>query len=121
MYTADDEEIAKLIRAAADEAIPQLKLLNDMDPSKLEDLFVPLGVWIESQTAGVEALTASSCTATAVALFLKGMDAYDDIRELFMAWRDWGAHGNAFPPGAPRSAAASIEEARAELELHCPA
>ena len=41
VYTADDDEIAKLIKAGAAEAIPDLKLLNDMDPSKLEGQFLP--------------------------------------------------------------------------------
>lgn len=121
VYTADDEEIAKLIRAGADEAIPQLKLLNDMDPGQLEDRFLPLGVWITSQKAGVEAYTPSSCTTAAVALFIKGMDRYDDMRKRFLAWRDWGAHGHAFAVGAPGQAVATFEEALVELEAHCPA
>lgn len=121
VYTADDEQIATLIRAGADEAISQLKLLNDMDPGQLEDQFLPLGVWITSQTAGVEAYTPSSCTTAAVALFIKGMDQYDAIREQFLAWRDWGAHGHAFPVGAPRQAVETFEEALVELEAHCPA
>jgi hypothetical protein len=119
VYTADDEQIAKLIEAGADEAITQLRLLNDMDPDKLEDLFVPLGTWITAQRAGIEALTPSSCTASAVTAFMEGMDAYDSIREKFLAWRDWGAHGHAFPPGAPREAAAMFETALLELEAHC--
>jgi hypothetical protein len=121
VYTPDDEEIAKLIRAGTDEAIPQLKLLNDADPDKLEDLFLPLLVWITSQKEGVETYKPSSCTTAAVALFIEGMDRYDDIREKFLAWRDWGAHGNAFPVGAPGQAVATFEEALVELEAHCPA
>ena len=53
VYTADDEEIAKLIRAGAAEAIPDLKGLNEMDPSKLEGQFLPLGEWLTSQRAGL--------------------------------------------------------------------
>jgi hypothetical protein len=121
VYTADDEEIAKLIRAGADEAIPQLKLLNDMDPGKQEDLFLPLLLWITSQKAGVEAYTPSSCTTAAVALFIKGMDGYDNIRKQFLAWRDWGAHGHAFPVAAPGQAVKTFDEALVELEAHCPA
>ena len=63
VYTPDDEEIAALIEAGADEAIPQLKALNKMDPQKLEDLFLPFGEWIEAQRAGVAAYTPSTCTA----------------------------------------------------------
>jgi hypothetical protein len=118
--TADDKEIAKLIRAGAEAAIPQLKLLNDMDPSRLEDLFLPLDTWITNQMAAIEAYTPSSCTATASTLFVDGMDAYDDIRQTFMDWRDWGAHGHPFSPGAPRLAVAMFEEALAELEVNCP-
>jgi hypothetical protein len=121
VYTADDEEIAKLIKAGAAEAIPQLKLLNDMGPDKLTDLFVPLGVWITSQKAGVQAYTPSSCTTAALALFIEGMDRYDDMRKKFLAWRDWGAHGHAFPAGSPREAHATFGEALVELEAHCPA
>ncbi len=121
VYTADDEEIAKLIRAGADEAIPQLKLLNDMDPQKMEDLFLPLLEWITSQRAGVEAYTPSGCTAPALALFNKGMDQYDAIREQFIAWRDWGAQRHAFPVAAPGQAVKTFEEALVELEAHCSA
>jgi hypothetical protein len=119
-FTADDEAIAGLIRAGADEAIPQLKLLNSMDPGKLEDLFLPLGTWIDAQRAGVEAYTASSCTADAAALFVEGMDAYEDIKETFMSWRDWGANGHPFSRGAPGLVVELFEEALVELEASCP-
>jgi hypothetical protein len=119
--TRDDDALDALIRAGADEAIPQLRRLNRMDPSKLWELFVPLGAWIDSQRTSVEALEPSSCTAAAVDLFLDGMDGYDDIRAKFLAWRDWGAHGNAFPPGAPNQAIGMIEDALAELDARCNA
>ena len=121
VYTADDNEIAKLIRAGAGEAIPDLKLLNDMDPSKLEGQFLPLGEWITSQKAGVAAYTASSCTTAAVELFIDGIDQYDAIRKQFLAWRDWGANGHAFPVAAPGQAVIAFEKALVELEAHCPA
>ena len=120
VYTADDQEIARLIRAGAETAIPQLKLLNDMDPSRLEDLFLPLGTWITNQMAGIEAYTPSSCTAAAKALFVDGMDAYDDIRQTFLDWRDWGAHGRPFPFAAPRLTVEMFEEALAKLKVNCP-
>ena len=119
VYTADDEEIAKLIKAGADEAIPELRRLNDMDPGQLEDQFLPLGEWITSQKAGLEAYTPSNCTTAAVALFVKGMDSYDAIRKKFLAWRDWGAQGHAFPVGAPREAAVTFEEALVQLDAEC--
>ena len=79
--------------AGAGEAIPQLKGLNAQGPR-------PTGGPVRSarhldpdQRAGVEAYTASDCTAVAVARFIEGMDAYDDIRKRFLAWRDWGATG----------------------------
>jgi hypothetical protein len=118
-YTADDEAIAKLVTAGADEAVPQLRALNDADPSKLEDLFLPLGDWISSQRAELEAFTPSTCTADAVDHFEDGLAQYDAIRKKFLAWRDWGATGHAFPPGAPREAATAFEEAVAELDAHC--
>ena len=120
VYTPDDEQIAKVIRAGADEAIPELKQLNDSDPSKLESLFLPLGEWITSQRTGVEAFTPSSCTAPAVAAFIEGLDRYDAIRKKFLAWRDWGAQGHAFPVGAPRQAHESFSKSLAELEAYCP-
>ncbi len=120
VYTPEDVEIARLISAGADEAIPQLRLLNDMDPDQLEDQFLPLGLWITSQKAGVEALTPSNCTTAAVALFMEGIDRYDAIRIQFLAWRDWGANGHAFPAGAPREARETLEAALVELEAHCP-
>jgi hypothetical protein len=120
-FTADDEKIAKLISSGAEVAIPQLMGLNDSDPSKLEDLFLPLGVWIASQKAGLEPYTASSCTSAAVARFIEGLDRYDVIRKEFLAWRDWGANGHAFPPGAPRLAHESFDAALVELKAHCPA
>ncbi len=119
VYTADDEELATLIRAGIDEAIPQLLVLNDMDPQKLEDLFLPLEVWITAQREGVAAYTASNCTSDALELFIDGMVQYDDIREKFMEWRDWGAQGHAFPVGAPGAAIRTFEEALVELEAHC--
>lgn len=121
VYTADDDEIAKLIRAGAAEAIPDLKALNDMDPSKLEDQFLPLGEWITSQRAGLEAFTATSCTAPAVELFNDGIDQYDAIRKQFLAWRDWGAQGHAFPVAAPGQAVIAFEKSLVELDAHCPA
>ena len=106
----------------ADEVIPQLKGLNDADPSKLEELFHPLGIWIASQRTAVAGHAASSdCTAGAVERYLEGLDRYDDIRKKFLAWRDWGALGNAFPPGAPREAGVSFRGALVELEAHCSA
>jgi hypothetical protein len=121
IYSAADEAIAALVRAGAHEAIPRLQRLYAMDPSQLEDLFVPLGTWIASQRTSVAAITPSGCTADAVARFIAGMDAYDDMRKKFLAWRDWGAHGHAFHPEAPRQAAALLEEALVELEAHCAA
>ena len=121
VFTADDEELATLIKAGVDEAIPQLKVLNDMDPQKLEDLFLPLDIWITAQREGVAAYTASNCTSDALELFIDGMVQYDDIREKFMAWRDWGAQGHAFPVGAPGAAIRTFEAALVELEAHCPA
>ncbi len=118
-YTADDEEIARLIRAGADEAIPQLKGLNDSDPSSLEGLFLPLLDWITSQKEGVAALTPTTCTAEAVALFNKGIDQYDAIRKKFLAWRDWGAQGHAFPVAAPGQAVKTLESALTELDATC--
>ncbi len=96
-------------------------VLNKSDPSKLEEIFLPLGVWIANQKAGLKSYTASSCTSAAVARFIEGMDRYDAIRKEFLAWRDWGANGNAFPPGAPRQAHESFSTALTELEAHCPA
>ncbi len=119
-YTEDDEAIATLIRTASEAAIPQLKGLNRSDPSSLEALFLPLGEWIESQRTAISAYTPTTCTAAAVDLFHDGLDQYDDIREKFMAWRDWGANGHAFPPGAPNVAVAAFEEAQVELDAHCP-
>lgn len=121
VYTADDDEIAKLIGAGSAEAIPDLKALNDMDPSKLEDQFLPLGEWITSQRAGLDAYTASSCTATAVERFNDGLNQYDAIRKQFLAWRDWGAQGHAFPVAAPGQAVIAFEEAVVELDATCPA
>jgi hypothetical protein len=120
-FTADDEAIAAIVTSAVDEAIPQLKVLNDTDPSKLEDLFLPLGEWIATQRTDLEALTASNCTTEAVELFEDGLAQYDAIRKKFLAWRDWGANGNAFPPGAPREASDTLEAAVAELDAHCSA
>ena len=88
VYTDDDEKIAELIKAGAAEAIPELKELREMDPEERSVLFLPLLEWITSQMAGVEALTASTCTADAVALFLEGMEQYDSMRKRFLAWRD---------------------------------
>ena len=121
VYTADDEEIAKLIRAGAAEAIADLQVLSDMNPSKLEDQFLPLGEWITSQKAGVEAHTASSCTSAAVDQFIDGIDQYDAIRKKFLAWRDWGGSGHAFPMAAPGQAVVAFEEALVELVAQCPA
>jgi hypothetical protein len=121
VYTPDDEEIAKLVRAGAAEAIPDLKSLNGMDPSKLEGQFLPLGEWITSQRTGIEAYTASSCTTAAVERFMDGIDQYDAIRKQFLAWRDWGANGHAFPVAAPGQAVLAFEAALTELDAHCPA
>jgi hypothetical protein len=52
--------------------------------------------------------------------FEDGLSQYDAIRKKFLAWRDWGATGHAFPPGAPREAAGAFEDAVAELDAHCP-
>jgi hypothetical protein len=119
VFTADDAEIASVVKAGAEEAVPQLRALNDADPSKLEDLFLPLGDWITGQRAAVQAFTPSNCTADAVDLFEDGLGQYDAIRKKFLAWRDWGATGHAFPPGAPREAATAFEDAVAELDAHC--
>ena len=119
VFTPDDAEIATLITSAADEAVPQLAGLNDSSPGKLEGLFLPLGEWISAQRTAVEALTPSNCTEAAVDLFEDGLSQYDGIRKKFLAWRDWGANGNAFPPGAPREASDSFKAAVDELSAHC--
>ena len=119
-YTDDDASIATLILTVSEEAIPQLKGLNRSDPSTLEALFLPLGEWIAAQRTAIGGYAPSTCTEAAVELFHDGLDQYDDIREKFMAWRDWGANGHAFPPGAPNVAVAAFEEARVELDAHCP-
>ncbi len=120
-FTPDDEQIATLIEAGAAEAIPQLKQLNKSDPSRLVKLFEPLGAWIAEQEADVTGFTPSACTASAVTLYIDGIDAYDAIRKEFLAWKDWGAHGNAFAPGAPNQIVALLEEALDELGTYCHA
>jgi hypothetical protein len=120
VYTADDTEIAELIRTGVEEATTQLKGLADMDPSQMEGLFLPLGAWITEQRTELGARTPTSCTAAAVALFNDGLDQYDAIREKFMEWRDWGANGRAYPAGAPREARETLAAAVAELEANCP-
>jgi hypothetical protein len=120
-YTTDDKEIARLIKAGADEAIPQLKLLNEMDPQERTDLFLPLLAWINGQRAGLEGHEPSSCTSAAVALFFEGLDRYDDMRARFLKWRDWGAHRDPFAKGAPAQAVATFTEALVELDATCPA
>jgi hypothetical protein len=117
--TAGDEEVAALIKAGVETAVPQLRSLNDLDPSKLQDLFVPLGAWITDQISAVEAYDAGTCSGEAVTLYVDGLDAYDDIRQTFLAWKDWGAHGRPFPAGSPREIAATLEKALAELEVDC--
>ena len=119
-FTADDEQIATLIKAGAADAVPDLRTLSDADPSKLALLFEPLGAWIKQQRSGVGALTASECTMAAVELYIDGINQYDSIRKKFLAWRDWGIHGHAFTAKAPLDAADTLEGAVAELELHCP-
>ncbi len=118
-YTADAAEIAALIQAGAAEAIPQLKALNKSDPSTLVQLFEPLGAWIAEQEADVAAYPASECTASAAALYIEGIDAYDAIRGQFLAWKDWVAHGHAFPPGASNQAVETLEHAVDELRAYC--
>lgn len=119
VYTADDEQIAAVIRGAAGEAIPQLKGLNTMDPSKLEVLFLPLDAWITTQRTAVEALTPSGCTASAVDAFNDAIDKYETIRKTFLGWRDWGANGRPFPVAAPGQAVKSFEMAVVELSANC--
>ena len=70
---------------------------------------------------GVAAYTASSCTTAAVELFHDGLDQYDAIRKQFLAWRDWGAQGHAFPVAAPGQAVIAFEQALVELDAKCPA
>lgn len=118
-FTADDRRLASLIRAGASEAVPRLRVLSDMDPSRLALLFDPLGTWLKEQKAAVTALTASTCTTAAVELFLDGINQYDSIRKKFLAWRDWGIHGHAFTAKAPLDAADTLEDAVAELGAHC--
>jgi hypothetical protein len=118
--TPEDEQLAKLIRAGAADAIPQLQVLNDMDPSKQVHLFEPLGIWIDEQRTGLAALTSSTCTSDAVEIYLDALTQYDRIRKKFLAWKDWGAHGFAYSPAAPRFTVATIEEALAQLDATCP-
>jgi hypothetical protein len=120
-YTPEDEQIAELINAGVDEAVPRLRGLNDMDPEEQLELFEPIGIWLTAQRADVADLTPSSCTVEAVALYLDGIRQFDAIRQKFLAWKDWGAQGHAYPPGAPRVAADTLEEAAAELQATCPA
>jgi hypothetical protein len=115
-FTAEDEEIAKLVKAGADEAIPKLALLPDMDVSQLTDALLDVRAWVNAQKMGVAAFSPGVCTAGAVALFTKGMDRYSDIAEEFLAWREWGAVGHPYPLGAPAQAVASLEDAVLELE-----
>lgn len=119
VYAADDEAIATLIRTSAAEAIPQIKVLNKMDPQKLEELFLPLQDWITGERTAIAALTPTTCTASAVERYNEGIDQYDDIRKTFLAWRDWGAKNRPFPAGAPGLAAKEFEAALAELEATC--
>lgn len=119
-YTPEDDRIAAFIRIGVDTAVAQLGVLNDMDPSRLEGLFLPLEAWISEQVSESEAATPSACTEGALALYLDGLDAFDDIRQTFMDWRDWGAQGHPFPRGAPREAAGILESAVAELTARCP-
>lgn len=119
-HTAEDDTIATLIRAGVSEAIPQIEKLNKMEPSSLVDLFVPLGAWIAKRKADLASHKPSSCTAEAVGLYLDGIGQYDSMRKHFLAWKDWGAHGRPYPPGAPMVAVKTLRAALAELEARCP-
>ena len=119
-YTADDERIATLIESGVAVAVPQLRVLNKTDPSKQVAFFEPVGTWIAGEKAGLAALTPSTCTAPAVALFTDALKQYDTMRKKFLAWKDWGAHGHAFSPGAPMAAVRTLQDALAELDAHCP-
>lgn len=118
-YTPDDEGLAEVIRAGVAEALPELERLADMPPSDQVALFEPLGVWITTETEAVKGFRPSSCTADAVDLFLDGLDQYDEIRALFLAWKDWGAHGRAYAYGAPGQIAATLTQAATSLEASC--
>ena len=120
VYTAADQEIAELMTAAAGQAIPVFKGLNVMDPSHLEDLGKPLGTWIADSSAPPSRRTPR---ATARRWPWRGSSkAWTPTTtsgSLFLAWRDWGAHGDAFHPEAARQAAVLLEDALVELEAHC--
>ena len=119
-YTADDERVATLIETGVAAAVPQLRVLNKTDPSKQVAFFEPVGTWIAAEKAALAALTPSTCTAPAVELFTDALKQYDTMREKFLAWKDWGAHGHAYSPGAPMAAVRTLQDALAELDAHCP-
>jgi hypothetical protein len=118
-YTADDERIATLITTGVAQAIPELRVLNKTDPSKQVAFFEPVGTWIAGERAGLAGLTPSTCTAPAVTLYVDALKQYDTMRKKFLAWKDWGAHGHAFSPGAPLAAVRTLQDALAELDAHC--
>lgn len=119
-YTADDRQVATLIEDGAAVAIPQLRILNKTEPAKQVAFFEPVGTWIASEKAGLAGLAPTTCTAPAAALFTDALKQYDTMRRKFLAWKDWGAHGHAYSPGAPMAAVRTLEDALAELDAHCP-
>ena len=121
VYTADDDEIAKLVRAGAAEAISISRRSTTWTRASWKASSCPLANGSPVSGRGSRRSPATSCTAPAVELFHDGLDQYDAIRKQFLAWRDWGAQGHAFPVAAPGQAVIAFEQAVVELDATCPA
>jgi len=120
-YTADDTQIAALMKSISAEANKTLLKLKDMDLNQQLAALTPVPKWVNARKAEVNELTPSSCTEAAVLLFFRGLDKYSDIAEKFLAWREWGVIGAPYPRNMPMQATDYLTKAQAELTATCPA
>ena len=120
-YTADDTQIAALMKSISAEANKTLLKLKDMDLNQQLAALTPVPKWVNARKAEVNELTPSSCTEAAVLLFFRGLDKYSDIAEKFLAWREWGVIGDPYPRNMPMQATDYLTKAQAELTATCPA
>jgi hypothetical protein len=118
-YTADDEQIAAIIRESETAAVPDLMTVASLTLKQQAALFLPVRAWIKAQTGKVDDLAATACTSAAVKLFKDGMERYRNIAQDFLDWREWGAAGLPYARSAPLQAAKLLTGAVSALAATC--
>lgn len=118
--TADDEEIARIIKTTASDTLERLDGLDfeSMSIGEIGQAFKDLRDYAESQRARIGFFTPSECTSDAADTFNESMDLLESSSQDFLDWLATGSSGEPPVDDATR-AGELLAQANGQLAAAC--